>query len=63
MMKILGIGVMVLMLAGCSKVDEATQQTIDYGTGKTQVDASQRLRKQIKAINEETSRQSKEYGN
>lgn len=59
--KILGIGLALFIVGGCSKgVEEAVQEGIDYGTGKTQVDAYQRLQKQIKTMNEERSQQFKE---
>lgn len=59
--KILGIGLVLFMIAGCSKqAEETTQKVIDYGTGKTQVDTYQRLKTQIKTINEKNSQQFEE---
>ena len=44
-----------LVVGGCSQKGEenALKQTVDYGTGKTQVDTYQRLKGQIHAIHEE----------
>lgn len=59
--KILGIGLVLFIIAGCSKgAEETTQKVIDYGTGKTQVETYQNLRREIKAINEKNSQQFEE---
>ena len=48
-----------LFMIGCSgkKGEDTAQKVIDYGTGKTQVDTYQQLKKQIKTINQERSKQ------
>ncbi len=57
-MQILGIVLMLFIVVGCSKgAEETTQKVIDYGTGKTQVDMYQRLKAQIKTMNEENAQQ------
>ena len=59
--KILGIVLLLFIVAGCSKeAQETTQKAIDYGTGKTQVDAYQRLKQDIQTMNEERSEQFEE---
>ena len=54
-------GALFLLVAGCSgkEDDSALQQTIDYGTGKTQVDTYQRLKGQVNEIR----RKAQEAGN
>jgi len=50
----------VFLTLGCSqakKADQATQEVVDYGTGKTQVESYQGLQKQIKGIAKEEARQ------
>ena len=54
-----GCLMLLVMTTGCSgkKEEETTQKLIDYGTGKTQVDTYQQLKKQIKTIKEDESKQ------
>ena len=49
----------LLIMTGCSgkKGEDATQKLIDYGTGKTQVETYQGVRRQLKSINEKKSQQ------
>jgi len=52
----------VLLVLGCSgeKGEDDVQEVIDYGTGKSQVDTYQRLRTQIKDIQQEREGQFEE---
>ena len=51
----------VAFLAGCSReAKEDARKVIDYGTGKSQVETYQQLRKQIRSVTEEHEKQLKE---
>ena len=49
----------IFLVTGCSEKgkENALQETIDYGTGKTQVNAYQRLKSQIHAIKEQKAKE------
>ena len=58
--KWLGIPMALFLIMGCSKAkaaNDATQKVIDYETGKTQVDTYQGLKKQIKTLQQQESKQ------
>ena len=49
----------LFLIIGCSgkKGEDTTQKVIDYGTGKAQVETYQELKKQIRAIHQEETKQ------
>ena len=56
------ISLAILLMPGCApeKKEDEVQKVIDYGTGKTPVEAYQQLQDQIKTINEERRQQFEE---
>ena len=57
-MKRILIGLLILILGGCSqKAQDAAQKAIDAGTGKSQVETYQQLQKQIRSVTEEHRKQ------
>ena len=57
--QLFGLLLTLFLILGCSpkKTEESTQKVIDYTTGKTQVDTYQQLKKQIRTIHQEETRQ------
>jgi len=58
-LKFLCVCLASFFLIGCSGKDkeDTLQKTVDTGTGKTQVDAYLKLKKQIKAIQQEQNKE------